>query len=289
MKQWKDIPKNVGYQKDFYRIEAPGVEPNTMEQILEEYESQAASVVKKVIEIGAFPTGDDFTMLIVMVALMAFRTPHFRRMYEKPLEDIGNLTLKMMSASPELWNQIQEGMKRNGYAVKKKTSYEEMKHFVDSNNYTLEIRNEFSRGWHIQILLKLVEEIMPSLMSRKWSLSFAKNKSDEFICSDSPVSLICTKPISRFDRPGFERENTEVIVPLNKNVVLLGRFEGESHILWASRKQVAAINSLSIIYAQRFIYSPRKNFYWLNKDGGIGNADDILDELKKEKMKRSKT
>ncbi len=289
LKQWEDIPRNVGFQKDFYRIEVPGVEPNTMEKILEKYENQAATVVKKIIDTGTLPTDDDFITLIAMVALMAFRTPHFRKMYEKPLEKIGKIALKMMLASPNQWDKIQEGMKRNGYAVRKRIDYKKVRHIVDSNNYALQISKDFSRGFHIQILLKLVEEIMPSLLSRKWSLAFTKNKSDEFVCSDSPVSLIWLKPMPRFEAPGFERENTEVIVPLTKNIVLLGRFEGESHRLWAFKKQVAGINSLSIIYSQRFIYSQRKNFYWLNKNGRIGNTDDFLDELKEGKMRRSKT
>ena len=136
--------------------------------------------------------------------------------------------------------------------------------------------------------LKLDIEIMPSLLSRKWSLAFTKNKSDEFVCSDSPVSLIWLKPMPRFEDPGFERENTEVILPLTKNIVLLGRFEGESHRLWAFKKQVAGINSLSVIYAQRFIYSSRNDINWLKKDGDIGNTDDILDELKERNIQESK-
>lgn len=89
----------------------------------------------------------------------------------------------------------------------------------------------------------------------------------------------------RHETPGFERENTEVIVPLAKNIVLLGRFEGTSNRLYTFKKQVAGINSLSIIYAHRFIYSSRKNIDWLNKDGRIGNTEDIIDEFREKNVR----
>jgi len=255
-----------------------------MEEILSSYESQAASVVKNIIDTENLPTENDLTTLITMVALMAFRTPHFREIYDKPLKRMGKIISKMMLSNENQWKEIQEGMKKNGYAVGKEIDYEKMKNFVESNNYEIEVNKDFSRGFHIQILLKIVEEIMPSLMLRKWSLAFIRNKSDEFICSDSPVSLIWSKSTPGFEPPGFEMKNTEVIVPLTKNIVLLGRFEVEADRLWASKKQVASINTLSIIFAQRFIYSSSENINWLNKDGDIGNKDDILDELKKRNL-----
>jgi len=281
LKQWRDIPRKVGYQKDFYRIEIPGIKPNLMEEILKSYENQAAPVVKKIIDTETLPTDNDLIILITMVALMAFRTPHFREIYEKPLKRMGKIISKMMLSNENQWKEIQEGMKKNGYAVGKEIDYEKMKNFVESNNYEIEVNKDFSREFHIQILLKIVEEILPSLMFRKWSLGVTKNKSYEFVCSDSPVSLIWSKPVPGYGAPGFEMENTKVIVPLAKNIVLLGRFEGESHRLFALEKQVACINRLSIIFAQRFIYSSRKNINWLNKDEDIGNTDDLLDELKK--------
>jgi len=134
--------------------------------------------------------------------------------------------------------------------------------------------------FHVGILIKAVEEITPSLIHRKWSLVYAKDKSDEFVCSDNPVSLNWIKPMPRFESPGFELGNTQVGMPLNKEAALLGRYEGESHMLWALRKQIAAINSIRAIFAQRFIYSPREDFICLKKDGKIGNIDEFLKELK---------
>jgi len=280
-KQWKDKPKNLAFQTDFYRIEAPGVNPDEMEKALGKFENKIAPIVNKIIDLEALPVDKDFTMLIIWIALMVFRTPRFRRVYEKPLENIGKLVLKMMTATPEIWNNIQESMKKNGYTSKKKASYEDVKRFVESDYYTIEITKEFSREFHTQLLIKFVEEIMPSLISREWSIAFVRDKSNEFICSDNPVLLRWTKPMPKFDNPGFERENTEVIMPLNKNIALLGRFEGKSQRLWVSRKQVATINRLLAIHAQRFIYSSRKNFLWLNKDGNIGNIIDLKEELKR--------
>ncbi len=58
-------------------------------------------------------------------------------------------------------------------------------------------------------------------------------------------------------------------MPLNKQVALVGRFGGESKKYWAVKKVVAEINRRTIMYAQRFIYSARKDFIWIKKDREI--------------------
>jgi len=119
LKQWKGKPSEVGCQKNFYRIEIPDIKPNLMEEILSSYESQAAPVVKKIIDTKTLPTDNDLTTLITMVALMALRTPHFRKIYEKPLRRMVKIISKKMLSSPNQWKEIQEEMKKNGYAVTK--------------------------------------------------------------------------------------------------------------------------------------------------------------------------
>lgn len=89
-----------------------------------------------------------------------------------------------MLANSEHWETTKKRMKRDGYKVDNETSYEDMKRFVESDEYTIRLSQE----WHVELLFDAVNEIIPSLMKRRWSLLFIKDKSDEFICSDSPVA-----------------------------------------------------------------------------------------------------
>ena len=41
-KRWKSLPKETGHQRDFYRVEAEGVDPNIAEKVLSGLESDAA-------------------------------------------------------------------------------------------------------------------------------------------------------------------------------------------------------------------------------------------------------
>jgi len=282
-KQWRAKPERAAHQKDFYRIEVPGVKLDAVENAFGKFENQAASVVKNIIKKRTLPTGEDFVILINFVALMSVRILRYRGVFDAPLEEMNKFILRLMVANPKRWKTIKERMKRDGYEVDEEVSYEVMKRFVERDNYSIKVSQE----WHIKNLLDSVNILIPLLLARKWFLLIVKEEEDEFVCSDSPVALVWTKPMPPFWGPGFGMKYTELTMPLNKEIALLGRFEGEHQILLAPKKAVAKLNTRTAMYAQRFIYSPRKDFIWLNKDGEIKNAIDLIKILQsKDKVKK---
>lgn len=279
LRQWRGKPKNVAFQTNFYLLKLPGIKTDIVERVFQKLESKVAPIIRKIINTKTLPIDEDYSILITWVALMALKTPRFRSIYEEPMVEIGKFVLQSMLANSEHWETTKKRMKRDGYKVDNETNYEDMKRFVESDDYTIRLSQEC----HVELLFDAVNEIIPSLMTRRWSLLFVKDKSDEFICSDSPVALKWTKPMPQFDSPGFERENTVVTMPLNKYVALHGRFEGASSNILVSSEVVALINTFTCIYGQRFIYSPKEEFIWLKKDNNIGKLDDFLKELKRDK------
>lgn len=281
-KQWKAKPENAAHQRDFYRVKIPGVEPDAVEKAFGKFENQAASIVERIIEKGALPKGEDFIILINFVALMAVRIPRYRRVFDGPLEEMNKFILKLITANPERWETIKERMKRDGYEIDEKVSYEVMKCFVKRDKYSIKV----SREWHIQNLLQSIDILIPLLLGRKWSLLIVKDEKDEFICSDSPVALVWTKPMPPFWGPGFGMKNTELTMPLNRHIGLLASFEVEPQTLLAPKRAVAKLNSRTAMQAQRFIYSNKQIFIWLKRSGEIGNTNDLLSAINTKKHKR---
>jgi hypothetical protein len=284
-KLWKAKPENVAHQRDFYRAELPDVDPDTLEKALGKIESEAATVVKTIIDKRTLPEGEDFIILINLVALMAARVPRFRSIFSEPLEKIHKFMLKMVVATPERWKATIERMKRDGrMSEDEETSYENMKRFVESDNYEIVI----DQNWHLKTLIDSVDIIIPLLLERKWSLIIVEDEANEFICSDSPVALSWTKPMPAFSGPGFGMENTELTMPLNKHIALVARFEGEPQDLMAPKETIAKLNSRTGMHAQRFIYSGRQDFIWFKKNGEFGNITDLMSSIKTKNQKEQR-
>jgi len=271
-KMWRAKSENAAHQRDFYRVKIPGVEPNLVEKTFGHFENQAAFVIKKIIKKRELPEDDDFIVLINFVALMAVRIPRYRSVFDGSLEKMNKFRLKLMTAHPKRWAAIRERMKKNGYDIDDKVSYEAMKGFVERDNYSIKVSQE----WHIKNLLDSMDILIPLLVGRKWSLFIVQNDNDEFICSDSPVALEWTKPVPPFWGPGFGMKYTELTMPLNKHIAILGSFEEEPQTFRAPKTTVAKLNSRTIMYAQRFIYSSVPNIIWFKGKGEIGNTRDLM-------------
>lgn len=268
-KRWQAKPAEVAHQKDFYRVEAAQVEPDVLEKQFSEFEGRAATVIKQIIKTAILPKGDDFNTLISFIAFSAIRVPRVRKVFSDPMVKIAKMTMEMVLATPEHWQQTVDKARKDG--IELKGSYEEMKKFFESGQYTIEV----NQIWHLQTLFQSVNTIHPLLAKRNWMLLIAKQGGGEFICSDDPIGLVwTTNEVPPFFGPGFGMPDTEVTIPLNKDLALRGQFEGYSASrAEAGRGTIAAINSRTAIGA-RCLYSANENFVWIDKaekvqDGGL--------------------
>lgn len=199
-KRWRAKPKEVAHERDFYRVEAPGVKDDTVEEGLAKIEALSATVIKTIAEKKVLPEGEDLLTLMTFVALMAARTPRVRKVFADPMIQMIERMGEMMTSTRERWEQTVENAKRDGVELKGDLSYEKMKDFIDNKRYTIEP----SQGYHILTLLETTKTIYPLLPKRNWTLLVARDGAGEFICSDDPIGLIwTTKDMSAFYGPGF--------------------------------------------------------------------------------------
>lgn len=277
-KQWKDKPRNLAYQRDFYRVELPGVKPDIIESAFSNIESQASQVIRNIVKSEALPAKEteDFIILINFVALITARVPRVRSVFSVPLEEISKFALRLMLATPERWESTTAKMKQNGYEIDDKIAYEQMKNFIERDDYRIEV----NKMWHIKNVLDIVDILIPLLMARNWSLLIVKPEDAFFICSDSPESLMWTKPMPAFWDPGFGLPDTELVMPLNKKQALIASFEGESKTYPVPLEVIAKVNNRTRMSSNRFIYSAKEDFVWTKKDGKIGNTSDLIQEIK---------
>ncbi len=255
-KSWQTAPKNIAHQKDFYRVDVKGVEPDAVEKLLGQDESKAADVLRKIAETKLLPEGDDLGILIGFVAIQATRTPYHREWYEGQAAHLAKWKAQTAMGHPQFFERFLEDMRRQGKEVPDFVTRDAMQEFLDDESrYTIEIPREAS----IQHMADMATDLIPIFAQRSWSLVLVRDPDDDLICSDRPVILVPTGP----NPPpflGYGMTDTEIIMPLNRQMALVGHYGSEGEIFQADSMVVGMFNHRMIYFSHRFVYSARKEF-----------------------------
>lgn len=277
-KQFETIPRNVGGLRDFNRIEAPDIDPNSLEQDLAKFESSAVTALRK-IENGAKLEGEVRDLILNLIALLAIRSPerreHWRKFQAQIVERVMDLTL----ASKERWESQMRQMKEAGTAVDESVTYEDVKRFHESKAYTIEVTREH----HIHMEFVGIEAILPLLNERKWLIVKSTEETGPFITSDHPVSLTWKEPdkIPPFYRssPGFGMRSTQVYFPLSHHAALIGEFDATEGEIIGTKELIAALNSEILWRAHKQLYAPKLSFLFIGKGGQILEGKHLLKHI----------
>ena len=149
------------------------------------------------------------------------------------------------------------GGKTNGVLIT-----EEFKKFVEDGKFTIEA----SRQEHIDLELRVLDDMIRWFMCRKWSLIQAPDDA-EFITCDRPVALIWVEPEKYKLSPGFGLRGTQVHFALSKKLALVGDFDGINETVLTTKEQVSLINANILLQAREWVYSSNKDFYFIDPNG----------------------
>lgn len=274
-KQFETIPRNVGGLRDFNRIDATGIDQNILEKSLSNFESEAATALRKIKE-GASFQGELKELVLYLVALLATRSPERREHRRKFHAQVAEKMMDISLASKERWESQMQQMKEHGREINGDVSYEEVKRFHESKEYSITVAREF----HIRIEFEAIKTIYPLLYARKWLLVETTDDSGPFITSDNPVNLVWKEPdnIPPFYRnsPGYGMRDTQVFIPLSKSLGLIGEFDGHEGLVKGTLELVAALNSKTILFAHKQLYSPNFGFYFVGNNGALLSGKQLL-------------
>ena len=275
--QWRTTPKSVAYCKDYYGIDVKDADENAVENALGEFEGQAAGVIRKTVTSEQLPKDEDFILLMNCVALFWARVPRIRNITSRFIGEVLKKLNQMMVASPQMYKGIIDRMRQDGKELPEGADdYEAMKRFVKSGEYTA----DFDQTWHVSKILEAMDNLIPFLMKRRWSLLIAQRGEGSFICSDSPVTLTWTKDVKLPVGPGFAHKHSAVAMPLNSRITLVGEFDRPSVVMPVPLRYVAYFNSLVAATAERFIYSAAQDFPWMSRHGTVERTRELLQTLK---------
>lgn len=274
-----NIPRNVGFQTDFNRVNVPEKPIDTVEKLFAKIEREVAQVLMYVKKNKTLPENtDDMQTLIYFVALLYMHNPQIRNNLENIETTIIKQFTKALFFSPERYESYRQQQKAAG---KELSDYETMKQFSESEDYDI----KYGHGHQLRYELESINNsVFPLLVQRKWILLIAEDGTSDFVCSDRPVALISIgdppeNPYHPYNIgvPGLVQKNTQLTLPLNRRMALIATFENESCIPAADEKIVAEINARTIHFATRQIYCSNLDFKFL-ENSVMKSGRDLFDE-----------
>lgn len=248
-------PKNVGVEKDFNRIDVDGQPIDALESSLASFEGKATEAIRKILATRTFPSAKDFNTILNFVCLLAVRNPQSRKRVNKAKEQVRHILGEILVSDPRIFEHHMSKAEEAGYISNTNVSYEEMKKFVEERRY----RSEFHPQDNSRSEFKIFDMLLPIFGKRTWSLFLTPENGPEFICSDHPVTLVWKG--GRSGPIGFGRRQTEVFVPLGREIGLYGTFEDPLPPEVNLRAEaVAALNTRTATSAERHVFSCLKTF-----------------------------
>ena len=270
-RSWVSTPEGSAYQRDYYRVEAPGLAPDAFEADLAKIEARAAGVIRETVASLEPPSGDDLHALVEFVAIMASRTPPNIDHHAKQEAQLLRMMLQMQIGHPEGFERLKEKARAAGRPMDD-TTPEQLLNALENSEIG------FSSTWTVQRLMMLAEALLPFLLPRKWCLLVPQPGAGEFVCSDMPAVIHDPTPRHPFYGPSFAAPESEFAMPLSRNVVLMGRFEKESAAYAVNRKTVAVMNGRAMMYAHH-VYGAKPDFEWWMRDDRIGGVEDLRQQI----------
>jgi len=286
-REWSVTPKELGHERDFYRDDSSDDDPTWFERdLLGAHETAVGALLRRLTENPVLPPIDseDGQLLMTFVALMFARVPVLLENIGKPLTDIGQTILEMMTLDRERFEAIIADAKARGTIdPNEEVDYEAFRADIEQGHFRLSV----TRSYLLGRILYIADLVAPLLRGRRWMLLVNECPDASFLVSDHPVAVTFSEPQVRsaLDLPAFGRRDTDVTMPLTKSLALLGRIEdGESRTIKADCGMVAAVNAKTMAYARRFTAGPSKcAFLFPDEQGALFGYDELRQRFERTK------
>jgi len=273
LSQFRTTARNAAVERDFYRVDS-GDDPSAVERALSEIESEAARILRTIVRSRSLPKGEDLERLLLFVAFMYARVPGRRLLFAESMEKLTKQTLQLIFESEERYEAVRKRMEHDGVTFGD-ISFKQLREFVYSDRLSVEP----TRDTYLAQMLREARVLFPLLIKRSWYLLVVEEDAGDLVCSDCPVSLNWIDRERGFWSPGFGLAGTIVTMPLDKTTALAGLLEPVSGRMKVGTREVAQVNSMTGMYAERFIYSPTQDFLWLRSDGSVCGVEKLLEDM----------
>jgi hypothetical protein len=276
-KQYRSSPKNVCKERDFFKIEEPGVDPYLFEKIMAEFEKKIAPTVQTVAKEGRSATRSRWATSCRSPLYSPCATAEAGFSFRWRLQRAFAEALASGTIDPEKWEQIRESEIRFGTAPADLPSYLDAIHAA---------RN----GWIppapkilvVGMIPEMQEAVMKQLTRPAWELMTTdSNLNGGFICSDSPLVWGALDRITSGDaEQSLMDADVEITFPVTRNVALVSYPGARNGNLTAVDEIVGHINMRTLQLSTGLIFHTDGDFLLKRLSGDLKHGSEYLAYLR---------
>lgn len=256
---FKSALENVAAERDFNRVDLEGEDLDKLEQAMSAFEDDAIVALRRTARTNAFPTDNDFNYLINLLGLFAIRNPQLRESMNRSREQVVHLIGNLLVSDEKIWEHHIKKARQAGEQIPEGVSFQEVKRFIENEDYTV----EFGTEMNIKAEFQTFDKLLPFLARRLWSLIIVDDGAPDFVCADHPVSIVW-KDRTLEGPIGFGLRQTEVFFPLNRRQALFGVFEDPQPVVQrVDIHKVGELNARTVENARRQVYYATESFVML--------------------------
>lgn len=249
-------PTQAARQRDFYRVEEPGVDRNAVERQLGAVENSIAPVLRQVIARGTLASPAQLGTLLSLASLVHARGRKGRAQIAAGLS--ASLRTKLLEGEVDAarWDQLIASEIRFGTNPSELPSYDEARQLADSNDWEAPA----ARILQVGLISKAQEWLFDGLVDRRWELM--RTDPDDcggFITSDSP--LVWGQPSD--PRASLDDPDIEVTFPVSKSLALVSYPTARRATLTATPHVVAHVNTRTHLASAGLLFGAVDDFMLL--------------------------
>lgn len=207
-----------------------------MEKAFGEFEGKTASVIRAICQKRELPPDEDFSYVLNLISLLATRNPRMRRSMTIARRHMARMIGDFAVSNRRTYEHQVAVARKAGFISGPDVPYERMKEFVDRDEYTIEIPTDA----HLQIELRVFDNILKSLGSRYWSLLVAAPEAPDFVTCDHPANLVPKQIVFPLDVRHAVIGVVENPLPFRVEIPALGVAEVNARIVNQSDRQIYA-------------------------------------------------
>ncbi|MBN1461828.1 MAG: DUF4238 domain-containing protein [Armatimonadetes bacterium] len=257
----KQRPRNVAFQKDYHRLDWPGLPTDFLEKsVFGRLESELAPIMQRVGHCEDV-SREDVDSLLQLVALCAVRVPAMRDAARTLAEEATGSPFEEAVTKKDAWHPLLR------WCAEKQIGWgeDELEYAIQHDDY----REGLQQLWTFLDTIMNQDTMLHQLAKRNWSLWTPSEGDAHLICCDNPLYILHAPPAMPLRVPMFDEPGTVVTFPLSRTTVLIGTFDSEEVIAEVGAKAVANTNTGTMGSASRFLYSAHDDFVWLGHGGQL--------------------
>lgn len=273
VKHYRTSPEKACRETDYNKINADGVPPYLIEDVLGWHENVVAPHVRAVAQGTVTNSRREIGETLALAASIAVRSRRGRAQLETAVAASLGMALRRGDVSEEKWERIRASELRHGVAPELLPPYGEAMEKLTSGDWFPRAPAVVSRGF----VPDAQDAVMNMLLNRHWELAVTDaDANGGFISSDSPLVWGDLDEMVVGRQQSLSSHDLEITFPVGRKAALISYPDARDCTVQATDEIVARINARTLHLSAGLIFHAHDDFLLRRQAGDMRYGSEYI-------------